>query len=155
MVYWQVNEYSSLKDSVLYSWGELNTGSFFLRLGGLCFITFTVLGAPIAAASFNPSKVRRIYLENKEKNPCPILSLISDNFEKRMRWKNIFRRNFRSCMCLDSYFLSSFHYVGSLEIRAIRGNWNTTSGFHHRLAHLSGEFSVPWTKFITIYMHKV
>ncbi|XP_020677618.1 protein CONSERVED IN THE GREEN LINEAGE AND DIATOMS 27, chloroplastic [Dendrobium catenatum] len=51
-----VNEYSSLKNSVLYSWGELSPGSFFLRLGGLCLVTFTVLGAPIAAASFSPSK---------------------------------------------------------------------------------------------------
>lgn len=51
-----VNEYSSLKDSTLYSWGELSPGSFFLRLGSLWLVTFTVLGAPIAAASFNPSK---------------------------------------------------------------------------------------------------
>ncbi|MQM12764.1 hypothetical protein Taro_045682 [Colocasia esculenta] len=51
-----VNEYSSLKSSLLYSWGELSPGSFFLRLGGLWLVTFTVLGAPIAAASFNPSK---------------------------------------------------------------------------------------------------
>lgn len=51
-----VNEYSSLKSSVLYSWGELGPGSFFLRLGGLWLVVFTVLGAPIAAASFNPSK---------------------------------------------------------------------------------------------------
>ncbi|CAK8539659.1 unnamed protein product [Lathyrus sativus] len=50
-----VNEYSSLKDGVLYSWGELGPGSFFLRLGGLWLAVFTVLGAPIAAASFNPS----------------------------------------------------------------------------------------------------
>lgn len=53
----QVNEYSALKDSVLYSWAELSPGSFFLRLGGLWIVTFTVLAAPIAAASFNPSKV--------------------------------------------------------------------------------------------------
>ncbi|KAK4488421.1 hypothetical protein RD792_004184 [Penstemon davidsonii] len=51
-----VNEYSSLKDETLYSWAELGPGSFFLRLGGLWLVTFTVLGAPIAAASFNPSK---------------------------------------------------------------------------------------------------
>ncbi|KAL6961390.1 Protein CONSERVED IN THE GREEN LINEAGE AND DIATOMS 27, chloroplastic, variant 2 [Sarracenia purpurea var. burkii] len=51
-----VNEYSSLKDGVLYSWGELSPRSFFLRLGGLWLVTFTVLGVPIAAASFNPSK---------------------------------------------------------------------------------------------------
>jgi len=54
----QVNEYSALKDSTLYSWAELSPGSFFLRLGGLCLVTFTVLAAPIAAASFNPGKVR-------------------------------------------------------------------------------------------------
>ncbi|KAL1538528.1 Protein CONSERVED IN THE GREEN LINEAGE AND DIATOMS 27, chloroplastic [Salvia divinorum] len=51
-----VNEYSSLKDETLYSWADLSPGSFFLRLGGLWFVTFTVLGVPIAAASFNPSK---------------------------------------------------------------------------------------------------
>ncbi|WVZ10388.1 hypothetical protein V8G54_014918 [Vigna mungo] len=51
-----VNEYSSLKDGVLYSWGELGPGSFFLRLGGLWLAVFTVLGGPIAAASFNPSR---------------------------------------------------------------------------------------------------
>uniref|UniRef100_A0A7N0TEH2 Uncharacterized protein n=1 Tax=Kalanchoe fedtschenkoi TaxID=63787 RepID=A0A7N0TEH2_KALFE len=51
-----VNEYSALKDSILYSWGELSPGAFLLRLGGLWFLTFTVLGAPIAAASFNPSR---------------------------------------------------------------------------------------------------
>ncbi|KAG5528519.1 hypothetical protein RHGRI_029264 [Rhododendron griersonianum] len=51
-----VNEYSSLKDGGLYSWGELSPSSFFLRLGGLWLVTFTVLGAPIAAASFNPSR---------------------------------------------------------------------------------------------------
>lgn len=51
-----VNEYSSLKDGPLYSWGELTPGSFFLRLGGLWLATFTVLGAPIAAASFNPGR---------------------------------------------------------------------------------------------------
>lgn len=52
-----MNEYSALKDSVLYSWAELSPGSFFLRLGGLWIVTFTVLAAPIAAASFNPGKV--------------------------------------------------------------------------------------------------
>ncbi|XP_027193479.1 protein CONSERVED IN THE GREEN LINEAGE AND DIATOMS 27, chloroplastic isoform X2 [Cicer arietinum] len=51
-----VNEYSSLKDGMLYSWGELGPGSFFLRLGGLWLAVFTVLGAPISAASFNPSR---------------------------------------------------------------------------------------------------
>uniref|UniRef100_A0A0D9VVL5 DUF1230 family protein n=1 Tax=Leersia perrieri TaxID=77586 RepID=A0A0D9VVL5_9ORYZ len=51
-----VNEYSALKDSVLYSWAELSPGSFFVRLGGLWLITFTVLAAPIAAASFSPGK---------------------------------------------------------------------------------------------------
>lgn len=51
-----VNEYSSLKDGPLYSWGELSPGSLLLRLGGLWLVTFTVLGVPIAAASFNPSR---------------------------------------------------------------------------------------------------
>ncbi|OWM65670.1 protein CONSERVED IN THE GREEN LINEAGE AND DIATOMS 27, chloroplastic [Punica granatum] len=51
-----INEYSALKDGPLCSWGDLGTGEFFLRLGGLWLMTFTVLGVPIAAASFNPSK---------------------------------------------------------------------------------------------------
>uniref|UniRef100_A0A1J3CV78 Uncharacterized protein ycf36 n=1 Tax=Noccaea caerulescens TaxID=107243 RepID=A0A1J3CV78_NOCCA len=51
-----VNEYSSLKEGMLYSWGELGPSQFFLRLGGLWLVTFTVLGLPIAAASFNPSR---------------------------------------------------------------------------------------------------
>ncbi|CAH2043219.1 unnamed protein product [Thlaspi arvense] len=51
-----VNEYSSLKEGMLYSWGELGPTQFFLRLGGLWLVTFTVLGVPIAAASFNPSR---------------------------------------------------------------------------------------------------
>ncbi|KAM6591275.1 hypothetical protein CsatA_013880 [Cannabis sativa] len=51
-----VNEYSSLKDGALYSWGELGPGEFLLRLGGLWLVTFTVLGVPIATASFNPSR---------------------------------------------------------------------------------------------------
>ncbi|KAG7993498.1 hypothetical protein I3843_01G007700 [Carya illinoinensis] len=51
-----VNEYSSLKDGILYSWGELDPGPFFLRLGGLWLGAFTSLGVPIAAASFNPSR---------------------------------------------------------------------------------------------------
>ncbi|CAN4079750.1 unnamed protein product [Withania somnifera] len=52
-----VNEYSSLKDETLYSWAELGRGAFFLRLGGLWLVTFTVLGVPIAAASFNTAKI--------------------------------------------------------------------------------------------------
>lgn len=59
-----MNEYSSLKDGVLYSWGELGPGPFFLRLGGLWLVTFTVLGVPIAAASFNPARVR-LYIYKK------------------------------------------------------------------------------------------
>ncbi|KAI5581892.1 hypothetical protein POPTR_007G052500v4 [Populus trichocarpa] len=51
-----VNEYSSLKEGPLYSWGELGPGPFLLRLGGLWLVTFTVLGVPIAAATFNPSR---------------------------------------------------------------------------------------------------
>ncbi|KAF8089674.1 hypothetical protein N665_0499s0002 [Sinapis alba] len=51
-----VNEYSALKEGTLYSWGELSPTQFFLRLGGLWLVTFTVLGVPIAAASFNPSR---------------------------------------------------------------------------------------------------
>ncbi|KAJ8651066.1 hypothetical protein MRB53_004089 [Persea americana] len=51
-----VNEYSSLKNGLLYSWGELSPGPFLARLGSLWLVAFTVLGAPIAAASFNPSR---------------------------------------------------------------------------------------------------
>ncbi|KNA10187.1 hypothetical protein SOVF_146700 [Spinacia oleracea] len=51
-----VNEYSSLKEATLYSWAELSPSSFFQRLGGLWLTTFTILGMPVAAASFNPSK---------------------------------------------------------------------------------------------------
>lgn len=52
---------------MLYSWGELGPGSFFLRLGGLWLAVFTVLGAPIAAASFSPSRVSvnfKVYVYN-------------------------------------------------------------------------------------------
>jgi hypothetical protein len=34
-------------------------GSFFLWLGSLCLVTFTVLAAPITAANFNSGKVRQ------------------------------------------------------------------------------------------------
>lgn len=51
-----VNEYSSLKESTLYSWAELGPRTLFVRLGGLWLVTFTVIAAPVAAASFNPSK---------------------------------------------------------------------------------------------------
>ncbi|KAL5988160.1 hypothetical protein ACLOJK_035923 [Asimina triloba] len=53
-----VNEYSSLKDGPLCSWGELGPGPFFTRLGGLWLVAFTVLGAPVAAASFDPYRER-------------------------------------------------------------------------------------------------
>ncbi|KAL8545939.1 hypothetical protein ACS0TY_005888 [Phlomoides rotata] len=56
-----VNEYSSLKEESLYSWADLGPGSFFIHLGGLWLITFTVLGVPIAAASFNLSKNKELY----------------------------------------------------------------------------------------------
>lgn len=46
-----------MKEGPLYSWGELGPGPFLLRLGGLWLVTFTVLGVPIAAATFNPSRV--------------------------------------------------------------------------------------------------
>lgn len=51
-----VNEYSSLKDGALSSWGELGQGPFILRLGGLWLVAFMVLGVPTAAASFDPSR---------------------------------------------------------------------------------------------------
>lgn len=66
-----MNEYSSLKDETLYSWADLGPGSFFVRLGGLWLVTFTVLGVPIAAASFNPSKVSSV-------NICTRISLIKE-----------------------------------------------------------------------------
>lgn len=53
----QVNEYEALKDGMLYSWGELTAANFLLRIGSLSLLTFTVVAAPIAAASFSPSKV--------------------------------------------------------------------------------------------------
>ncbi|KAK6923119.1 CGLD27-like [Dillenia turbinata] len=55
-----VNEYSSLKDETLYSWGDLSPRDLFIRLGGLWLVTFTVLGVPVAAASFDPAKGRHI-----------------------------------------------------------------------------------------------
>ncbi|KAG6490046.1 hypothetical protein ZIOFF_051328 [Zingiber officinale] len=51
-----VNEYEALKDGMLYSWGELTAADFLLRIGSLSLLTFTVVGAPIAASSFSPSK---------------------------------------------------------------------------------------------------
>lgn len=51
-----VNEYEALKDGMLYSWGELTAANFLLRIGSLSLLTFTVVAAPIAAASFSPSK---------------------------------------------------------------------------------------------------
>ncbi|XP_047312182.1 protein CONSERVED IN THE GREEN LINEAGE AND DIATOMS 27, chloroplastic [Impatiens glandulifera] len=51
-----VNEYASLKDSSLYSWGELSPSSFLTRIGSLWLVTFITLGVPVAAASFNPTK---------------------------------------------------------------------------------------------------
>lgn len=52
-----MNEYVSLKDGFLYSWAQLSPGPFLLRLGGLWLVAFAVLGAPVSAASFDPSRV--------------------------------------------------------------------------------------------------
>ena len=67
-----MNEYSALKEGMLYSWGELGPSKFFLRLGGLWLVTFTVLGVPIAAASFNPSRVSDPlpFEEEEEEDMC-------------------------------------------------------------------------------------
>ncbi|KAH9712228.1 protein CONSERVED IN THE GREEN LINEAGE AND DIATOMS 27 [Citrus sinensis] len=62
-----VNEYSSLKDGALYSWGELGQGPFILRLGGLWLVAFMeplrfVLAAGTGTLFLVSLIVLRIYL---------------------------------------------------------------------------------------------
>ncbi|GAY50209.1 hypothetical protein CUMW_124900 [Citrus unshiu] len=62
-----VNEYSSLKDGALYSWGELGQGPFILRLGGLSLVAFMeplrfVLAAGTGTLFLASLIVLRIYL---------------------------------------------------------------------------------------------
>lgn len=51
-----VNELAALKDAALYSWAELSLFQFGIRLAGLWVFFFVLLGGPIAAASFEPTR---------------------------------------------------------------------------------------------------
>ncbi|MCO5551264.1 hypothetical protein L7F22_004763 [Adiantum nelumboides] len=50
------NELAALKEEALYSWAQLSWQDFSLRLGVLWLFFFVFLGAPIASASFEPSR---------------------------------------------------------------------------------------------------
>ncbi|KAH7434671.1 hypothetical protein KP509_06G029700 [Ceratopteris richardii] len=50
------NELAALKEEALYSWAQLGWVDFGIRLGGLWLMFFIFLGAPIASASFEPSR---------------------------------------------------------------------------------------------------
>lgn len=50
------NELAALKEEALYSWAQLSWLDFAIRLGGLWLLFFVFLGAPIASASFEPSR---------------------------------------------------------------------------------------------------
>lgn len=50
------NELAALKEEALYSWAQLGPGDFTIRLGGLWLLFFVFLGAPIASASFEPTR---------------------------------------------------------------------------------------------------
>lgn len=52
-----MNELAALKEATLYSWAQLGLVDFGVRLGGLWLFFFLLLGGPIAAASFEPSRV--------------------------------------------------------------------------------------------------
>eukprot|EP01018_Ginkgo_biloba_P040210 Gb_21043 [translate_table: standard] len=52
-----VNELAALKGGALYSWAELNRTEFVVRLGGLWVFFFAILSGPIAAGSFEPSRI--------------------------------------------------------------------------------------------------
>ncbi|XP_031496155.1 protein CONSERVED IN THE GREEN LINEAGE AND DIATOMS 27, chloroplastic isoform X1 [Nymphaea colorata] len=71
-----VNEYASLKDGFLYSWAQLSPGPFFLRLGGLWLVAFAVLGAPVSAASFDPSRETLKFLLAAGTGPLFLVSLV-------------------------------------------------------------------------------
>ena len=57
----QVNELAALQDSALYSWAQLQPKDFGIRILGLWTSLFVFLGGPIAAASFEPSKVLKLH----------------------------------------------------------------------------------------------
>ncbi|KAI5072768.1 hypothetical protein GOP47_0012874 [Adiantum capillus-veneris] len=50
------NELAALKEEALYSWAQLSWIDFGVRLGSLWLLFFVFLGAPIASASFEPSR---------------------------------------------------------------------------------------------------
>lgn len=51
-----VNELAALKEATLYSWAQLSAVEFGIRLGALWVFFFLLLGGPIAAASFEPTR---------------------------------------------------------------------------------------------------
>ncbi|KAG0626487.1 hypothetical protein M758_2G130300 [Ceratodon purpureus] len=51
-----VNELAALKEATLYSWAQLSVVDFGIRLAGLWVFFFVLLGGPIAAASFEPTR---------------------------------------------------------------------------------------------------
>jgi hypothetical protein len=53
-----VNEFKALKEATLYNWAQLDLKDYSLRLLLVWSGFFVFLGAPIAAASFEPTKVR-------------------------------------------------------------------------------------------------
>lgn len=50
------NELAALKEEALYSWAQLSSVDFGVRLGGLWLMFFVFLGGPIASASFEPTR---------------------------------------------------------------------------------------------------
>lgn len=52
-----MNELAALKEAALYSWAQLSVVDFGVRLVGLWLFFFVLLGGPIAAASFEPTRV--------------------------------------------------------------------------------------------------
>jgi hypothetical protein len=52
-----VNELAALKEGALYSWAQLSPVEFAVRIGGLWLLFFLLLGGPIAAGSFEPTRV--------------------------------------------------------------------------------------------------
>jgi hypothetical protein len=51
-----VNELAALKEGALYSWAQLSPVEFAVRIGGLWLLFFLLLGGPIAAGSFEPTR---------------------------------------------------------------------------------------------------
>ena len=68
----QVNELAALQDSALYSWAQLQPKEFGARILGLWTALFVFLGGPIAAASFEPTKV---LLRYRDMGGCASLTL--------------------------------------------------------------------------------